>query len=293
MKQLAIIGPTASGKSDLALEAASKHNAYILSIDSLAVYKEVDIVSAKPTKEELVSVKHFGIDELFVDEYFSVEIFIRLYDEVKQRCEKEGKNLVIVGGTSFYLKMLLEGLSPVPSITKEQQAVIERGLSDLDATYERLFSLDPKYMKRIAPSDRYRIEKALVIYEATKQKPSQWFAVHPPRPVIENLPIYEIVVEKEVLRKRIEARTKKMLASGLIDEVCYLERKYSRAPNPMKSIGIKETLDYLDGKITKNELEELIVTHTAQLAKRQRTFNKSQFENVVSMELEELYKKLV
>ncbi len=293
MLQLAIIGPTASGKSDLALEVALRHNAYILSIDSLSIYKEVDIVSAKPTKEDLQAVKHFGINELYINEYFSVEIFLRLYQEVTQRCKEDGKSLIIVGGTSFYLKTLLEGLSPVPPIDEEVRLIVREKLYDLQAAYETLYKLDKDYMKKIAPNDRYRIEKALLIYEASGKTPTKWFRLNPPRPVIENLPIYEIAVDREALRKRIKKRTKQMIKNGLIDEVCFLERKYTCAPNPMKSIGIIETLDYLNGKINKEELCELISIHTAQLAKRQQTFNKNRFKNKVSMDLQNLQKHIL
>ena len=293
MNQLAIIGPTASGKSDLAIEAARKLNAYILSIDSLAIYKEADIVSAKPSREELSSVPHFGIDELYIDEHFSVDTFLKLYQDVRSRCEIDEKNLVIVGGTSFYLKRLLEGLSPTPDITEETSQKVRRMLQDLPGAYAYLAEKDDKYMQHIAPNDRYRIEKALLIYEASGKTPSEWFSLNPPKAVIEDLDIYEIAVERDILRERIQKRTKKMLESGLIDEVCYLEHKYTREPNPMKAIGIVETLEYLDGKLTKNELEEQIVIHTGQLAKRQQTFNKNQFENKVSLELERLQERLL
>jgi len=293
MNQIAIIGPTASGKSDLAIAYALKNNAYILSIDSLSIYKEVDIVSAKPSKEELSLVKHFGIDELFIDEYFSVEIFIELYKQAFLTCKQENKNLVIVGGTSFYLKTLLNGLSPVPPVSKEIQRDVLYQLKDIQKAYQKLLKLDPKYMQQISPNDRYRIEKALLIFEATKQVPSQWFQQNPPRPIIKNIDIFEIEVSRDILRQRISQRTQKMLQNGLIDEICYLERKYTRLPNPMKSIGIIETLDYLDGKITKKELQELITTHTAQLAKRQETFNRSQFLHVKKKTLQELQKFLL
>jgi tRNA dimethylallyltransferase len=288
MKQIAIIGPTASGKSDLAIEVALKTNSYILSIDSLSIYKEVDIVSAKPSKEDLSKVRHFGIDELFLDEYFSVEVFIKLYKEVASLCKKEGKNLVIVGGTSFYLKTLLSGLSPTPKISKEIYKEVKKELNDLKKVYTFLYEKDKEYMKNISKNDKYRIEKALLIYKASGEVPSLWFSKNPPKPIIKDIDIYEIAVKREVLRKRIEARTKKMYETGLIDEVCFLERKYTRSPNPMKSIGIVEVLDYLDGKISKDEMLELISTHTAQLAKRQQTFNKSQFSNITSLPLEEL-----
>ena len=96
MKQLAIIGPTASGKRDLAISVALKIDAYILSIDSLSIYKEIDVVSAKPSKDELGMVQHFGIDEISPDDFFSVDIFIDLYKKVVQKCKKDSKNLVIV-----------------------------------------------------------------------------------------------------------------------------------------------------------------------------------------------------
>jgi tRNA dimethylallyltransferase len=288
MIQLAIIGPTASGKSDLAIQIAKKIDAYILSIDSLSIYKEIDIVSAKPSKAELHEVRHFGIDVLYPNEYFSVDVFIRLYKEVVQKCQDERKNLIIVGGTSFYLKSLIDGLSQIPTITKEISLQAEIKLKDLESCYNFLFGVDEKYMKNISSNDRYRIEKALLIYEASKLTPSEWFRENPPKPIIENLPIYNIEVERDVLRERIKKRTLKMLEAGLIDEVCYLEQKYTRLPHAMNSIGIVEVLEYLDNKVSINEMLENISIHTAQLAKRQQTFNRTQFGDVINAPLEEL-----
>ncbi|MDK9693310.1 MAG: tRNA (adenosine(37)-N6)-dimethylallyltransferase MiaA [Sulfurimonas sp.] len=288
MIQLAIIGPTASGKSDLAIKVAKKTNAYILSIDSLSIYKEIDIVSAKPSKEELQEVKHFGIDVLCPNEYFSVDIFIQLYKEVMHKCQDDAKNLIIVGGTSFYLKMLVDGLSNIPKIDDAVKKRVEKKLLNLQESYDFLCTQDGEYMKNIAPNDRYRIEKALLIYEASSLTPSEWFRQNPPKPVIENLPIYNIDVERDVLRERIKKRTQKMFKSGLIDEVCRLEQRYTRLSHSMNSIGIVEVLEYLDGKVTKDEMCENISTHTAQLAKRQQTFNRTQFESVIHAPLDTL-----
>lgn len=293
MKQLAIIGPTASGKSDLALFIAQKLDAYILSIDSLSIYKKIDIVAAKPSKEELHAIKHFGINHLYPNEYFSVDIFINLYKEVTSLCKKENKNLIIVGGTSFYLKMLLDGLSPLPNITKEIEQEVKKELLEIEKTYEMLKEIDPITMEKITPTDSYRIEKMLLIYKASKIAPSVWFANNPPKSIIKNLPIYNIDVERKILRERIVLRTQKMIDMGLIDEVCELEQKYTRAPHAMNAIGIVEVLEYLDGKITKEEMKELIITHTAQLAKRQQTFNKTQFKNIISLPLEQLQDKII
>jgi len=288
-KQLALIGPTASGKTDLAIALAQQKNANILSLDSLALYKEVDIASAKPTPEERKNIKHYGIDELFVNEPFDVTLFIELYKKAKEESMAEGKSLIIVGGTSFYLSALINGISDLPTISHEAKAKSNELLSDLPRAYAFLKALDPDHMSSIKPSDRYRIEKMLNLYFETNLTPTAYFEANPPKAIITDaLPIYEIEVERTLLRERIVKRTQKMITSGLIDEIFYLEKKYTRAANAMKAIGIKEVLAYFDGKYTKDEMKKKIVTHTAQLAKRQRTFNKSQFKKRTLLPLEEL-----
>ena len=146
-------------------------------------------------------------------------------------------------------------------------------------------------MSKIKSNDSYRIEKALNIYFETKMTPSDYFNAYPPIPTIKSsLPIYQIEWDRDILRQRISLRTKLMVEEGLIDEICMLEKKYTRKPNCMKAIGIKETLAYLDGIYTEDEMIEKITTNTARLAKRQKTFNNSQFDNVIKGSVEELEK---
>jgi len=293
-KQLALIGPTASGKTALSIKIAEQMNATILSLDSLSIYKEIDIVSAKPSIEERSGIAHFGIDYLYPDESFDVTTFIKLYREVYAKCLEEHKNLVIVGGTSFYLKMLIEGISDVLQISEQTKQEAKKHLQDLRKTYTWLQGLDAPYMSNIEANDSYRIEKALHLYLETTQIPTEYFKDHPPKPaIIAPLPVYQIIWEREALRERIALRTGIMLEEGLIDEVCMLEKKYTREPHCMKSIGIKETLAYLDGIYDKKMLREKIKTNTARLAKRQTTFNNSQFENVIKGSVEELEKVLL
>ena len=275
MKELAIIGTTASGKTALSLEIANKTNSIILSLDSLCVYKEIDIASAKPTKNERGDIVHFGIDEVFPNEKFDVVLFLDLYKNAKEYAKNSKKNLIIVGGTGFYLKALVSGISD--------------GLNDntnldicLNDAYNLLYSLDKDYMQKIEPNDKYRVEKAYSIYKQSGLTPSQYFLKNPKIALSPNLPIFEILWEKDELINRISLRTKQMIKSGLIDEIIYLEKKYTRAPNCMSSIGIIETLEYLDGKIDKKSLEDKIIQNTLKLAKRQNTFNKGQFTNRVS-----------
>ena len=165
---------------------------------------------------------------------------------------------------------------------------------DIQEAHKFLSDIDSAYMDRISHSDRYRIEKALDIYHETGLTPSEYFSSNPPTSVINGtLPIYQIDIDREYLRKRIALRTKLMIKEGLIDEICMLEKKYTRAPNCMKSIGIKETLAYLDGIYDKKMLVQKISTNTARLAKRQTTFNNSQFTDVIKGEVAMLEKLLV
>ena len=293
-KQLALIGPTASGKTALSIKVAKHMDAYILSLDSLSIYKEIDIVSAKPTLEEREGIRHFGIDVLYPNENFDVTTFIALYHDVYAQCLKDKKNLVIVGGTSFYLKMLIDGISQLPTISQKAIEQTKTALQNSEDAHAFLSKLDEDYMSKIESKDRYRIEKALNIYFETGLTPTEYFKKFPPKPTItEVLPVYQIVWDRALLRKRIALRTQMMVASGLIDEICMLEQKYSRQPNCMKSIGIKETLAYLDGVYDKKMLIEKITTNTARLAKRQTTFNNSQFEDVTRGSVKALEKMLL
>jgi len=291
IKQIAIIGPTASGKTGASIALAQRANALIVSLDSLSIFKEIDIASAKPTLLERKGIEHFGIDEIYPSEAFDVTHFIKLYQKAYDYALSLQKPLIIVGGSSFYLKMLLDGISQLPTISADTHIKVQIALKDLSKSYQMLHQLDKEYMQPIAPSDRYRIEKALSIYFQTHLTPSHYFAKHPPQSVIAHeLPIYSIATDREILKQRIRLRTHTMIEMGLIDEVCYLEQKYTRTPHSMKSIGIKETLDYLDGRYAKDGLTEAIITHTAQLAKRQNTFNRSQFNRTIVVSLEELYR---
>jgi len=286
MEQIAIIGPTACGKTALALELALEKNAYILSLDSLSIYKQVDIASAKPSKKEQKSVKHFGINELFINEEFDVSKFACFYKNAKKEAKFGGKNLILVGGSSFYLKMLCDGISKKPKLKQAEKLWVEEKLrneNERNKAYDFLYKLDEKYMKKIKKNDAYRIKKCLEIYAQNKMPPSDFFGQNLQIPIIENLEnlkIFEITCAKEILIPRIEKRTKQMLEAGLIDEVIFLENIYSRSPKPMGAIGIVETLAYLDNLIDKKTLEEKIITNTLGLAKRQKTFNASQFDNI-------------
>ncbi|WP_107690674.1 tRNA (adenosine(37)-N6)-dimethylallyltransferase MiaA [Campylobacter concisus] len=269
-KEFAIIGTTASGKSDLAFELAKELNGVILSLDSLTLYKEIDIASAKPNKEQLETIKHFGVDEIYPDEEFSVGAFFEIYKNAKEFARLQDCPLIITGGSGFYLKSMLSGLAPdVPKC--------ELNLSN-EEIYELAVKIDPEFASKFSQNDSYRLEKWYQIYKFSSQIPSIWLRENTKESIIKELAIFEILWDKDELRTRIAKRTKNMLDEGLIDEAKFLFDKYKSEPKPLKSIGLKECKQFLEGEISKSELETLIATHTAQLAKRQRTFNRSQFE---------------
>jgi len=278
---LAILGSTASGKSALALELAKKYNGVILSIDSLALYRHIDIASAKPSPDELRAVPHYGIDILEPDQSFNVMQYAELYREALEHARRLKGPLFLVGGSSFYLKTLLDGISPLPEIDDEIRHKVASWIQKPDKAYRELTSIAPRTAHTLASNDRYRIEKSLLIALATGREPIEYFAEHPPRPLIDPPPLFELVLERHQLRHRIKERTRQMLEQGLVDEVAFLESRYGRAPQSMKAIGIVEVLDYFDGRYGYKEMEEKIITHTARLAKRQRTFNQHQFTEIV------------
>ena len=273
MKEIAIIGPTASGKTSLSIEMAHKTNSIILSVDSLSVYKNIDIASAKPTLKERDGIKHFGIDEVYPNQKFDVMEFIACYKRAKAYAKDNSKNLIIVGGTGFYVKTLLEGMSE--GINEE--VPLDYSIAE---TYDLLEKLDSIYMQKIEKNDSYRIRKAYSIYKISGLVPSEYFLKNKKTPISKDLKIFEIIWNRDELIQRIKLRTKIMLDDGVINEVINLEKKYTREPNSMSAIGIIETLDYLDGKISKLKLEEKIATNTARLAKRQATFNRGQFNDL-------------
>jgi tRNA dimethylallyltransferase len=264
-----------------------------LSLDSLSIYKDIDIVSAKPTKEELKSIRHFGINEIYPNEYFSVTRFIDIYQKSIKEAKKENKNLIIVGGSSFYLKSMIDGLSKEPIITNDIQKQTEEKLQNLEESYNFLHNIDPIYMENIKSNDKYRIEKTMNLYLATNISPSEYFKQNPKIPIINNLDIFDIDIERSTVREKIKLRTKIMFEQGLIEEIKYLEEKYTRTPRCFGAIGIKETFEYFDNIYTKDELFEKICINTGRLAKRQQTFNKSQFNNKTSLPIEKLETKIL
>jgi len=282
----AIIGPTASGKTDLGIQLGKRLKMAILSLDSMAVYREVDILSAKPTLEEREGVPHFGIDLVYPDTPFDV---IQFFQVVEQVIEEWEDRFIIVGGSSFYLKALISGISPFPKI--EPEIAYEARRRSGKKGWKELAKIDPLFCQRITPTDRYRIARGWEIYLATGLAPTDYFRQNPPRsPFPYQFPIYEIRVDRARLREQIWKRTTQMFQKGLVDEVAYLEWKYRNRQLPaLKGIGAREVLDYFNGKFELDKCREQVALHTAQLAKRQIIFNRTQFPDRIEEPLPKLF----
>lgn len=267
--EFALIGPTASGKTAIANALAYEFKAVVLSLDSLCIYKQINIANAKSEDKVLKELDYFGVNLLNVDEHFNVSLFIQEYNKAKKWAQDKQKILIITGGTSFYLKILMQGLSEK---IEEKEVLI-----DNNEIYKLLQKIDPDF--KIEKNDTYRLRKWFNIYESTKEIPSLFLKRTKKKPLTETIEIYNLFWDKEELRKNIQKRTKFMLDSGLIDEAKNLFDQYDANLKPLNSIGLKECKAYLNNQISYQELENLINIHTAQLAKRQRTFNK-QFKKI-------------
>ncbi|WP_104712567.1 tRNA (adenosine(37)-N6)-dimethylallyltransferase MiaA [Helicobacter cetorum] len=281
-----MLGASGSGKTALSIELAQKLDAEIFSLDSLSIYKDINIASAKPSLEERKNIKHYALDYLNIDEKNNAQIFKTLLEDAIRATSK--KILLIVGGSSFYLKSILEGLSEMPKPSSEQILKIEQEINALTNPYEFLKSIDPSTALKIHYNDTYRIHKALEIFYLTHTPPSEYFKKNPKKPFEHAISLFALSINKDTLQNNIKKRTKNMLNLGLIEEIKALYTKYPKDSQPFKAIGVKESILYLEKRLTLNELEEAIFSNTMKLAKRQTTFNKTQFQNLCMGGIEEI-----
>lgn len=255
-------------------------------MDSLSIYKDINIASAKPSLKERKNIKHYALDCLNIDEKNNAPLFKTLLEDAIKVSQKE--ILLIVGGSSFYLKSILEGLSHMPKLSSEEVVKIEREIAALSNPYIFLKSIDPNMAFKLHPNDTYRIHKALEIFYATHTPPSEYFKANPKKPFEHAISLFALSVEKNALANNIKQRTKSMLDCGLIEEIKALYTQYPKDSQPFKAIGVKESVLFLEKRLTLKELEETIISNTMKLAKRQNTFNKTQFNNLYMGSVEEV-----
>jgi tRNA dimethylallyltransferase len=280
---VAIVGPTASGKTQLALRLAQAVGGEIIGCDALQLRAGLPILTAKPTTEEQALVPHHLIGVLPMSQAASAAQYVQLADQVLATLAARGVPAIVCGGTGLYLRALRDGLFAGPPADPAVRAALraEKEALGLPALWQRLLTLDPTAGQRIQPTDYVRIERALEIYLLSGRSQSDWFAEHArlraqhgPR-----LRILHIGLDPgPALRERVHLRTQHMLATGVIDEVAAERARHAQAGTRLSDppLGYPQVCQFLDGELTKQALHEALFHKTVQYAKRQRTWFRSE-----------------
>ena len=284
-----ILGVTASGKSRLAFELASTIGAEIISIDSMKVYRRMDIGTAKPSATRRRQIRYHLIDVVEPSESFSVDRFLKLADKTIKQINSAQKPVVAVGGTAMYIKAMLYGIFEGPGtndrIRKKLKSRIDvQGLADL---HKKLAEADPDAAQRIHPNDARRIVRALEVFELTGKPISSFQQQFDAEGTLSDWKIIGIRREKSVESSRINRRVKKMVEAGLCDEVkSLLAEEKPLSKQAASAIGYAEIIDHLNGNLPFEEAVEKIKINTRRFAKAQRTWFKT-FKNVNWLDIAE------
>lgn len=275
------MGPTASGKTELALSMADEFPCEIISVDSVMVYRDLNIGSAKPSQEILQNYPHHLVDIIDPEESYSVANFCNDALSLINQSHVNKKIPLLVGGTMLYFNALLHGLSKMPSANQKVRNDISQQADDLgwEALHEKLKQIDPNSAERIHPNDPQRIQRALEVYELTGTPISEWHAETKSFELGSKILKLALIPEDRAdLHRRIEQRFDHMLAEGFIEEVRELRnREMIHAELPaMRSVGYRQVWAYLDDKYDAKEMREKAIVATRQFAKRQLTWLRSE-----------------
>ncbi len=271
---LAILGPTASGKTALALSLAQFFPIEIISMDSALVYREMDIGTAKPTVQELLQVPHHLINIRNPDETYNTADFSQATQALIVEIVQRGAVPVIVGGTMMYYRALTQGLDTLPQADPQlrQRLEVEAAGLGWPALHQRLSEVDPQTSERLSPNDAQRIQRALEVFELTGQPLSAFFGRAATGPSLQCLSLEP--QDRAQLHVRIAQRFTQMLKAGLVDEVLQLRSRWHLHPSmpAMRCVGYRQVWEMLEGLLPVQALSDRGVFATRQLAKRQLTW---------------------
>lgn len=274
-KVIIICGPTASGKTALSIELAKKINGEIISADSMQIYKDMNIGTAKPDEAERQGIKHYIMDYISPEQRYSVAQFKNDATKAIEEIIAKGKTPIIVGGTGLYIDSLIYGIEYQEiEIDEKYRKELENIIAEkgLEALYEEANKIDSEAMKKISKNDKKRIMRVLEIYKATGKTKTQQDKESRKNGVDYDYIVFTINMERDKLYERINKRVDIMLEKGLIQEVKDLAKKYNKFPTAMQGLGYKEVVDYIEGKYTKEEMIEKIKIESRRYAKRQLTW---------------------
>lgn len=272
-----IVGPTASGKSLAALELAQKLGGEIINCDSVQFYRYVQIGAAKPTQKDREKIPHHLLDVVEPNETFTAADFRAAALKIlKERSQLGIKIFYVVGGSGFYLQALLKGMYEIPPASDEIKRKVREDLAKNGTSflYEQLKSADPNFASQISPQDTYRIQRGIEILRSTGKTPSQAKSGFKSEPFPYPVTSFGFNPGRDELVKRIETRTAQMLHDGLIEETQDLINRGFAATAPLRSVGYKETVAFINGEVAHEDLANEITISTRQLAKRQVTWFK-------------------
>ena len=283
-----LMGPTASGKTGIAVELVQRFPLEIISVDSALVYRHMNIGSAKPDAATLARAPHHLIDIIEPTDRYSAAQFCHDAQHLMAEITARGKVPLLVGGTMLYFKALREGLSDLPQADAEVRAVLDARAAEVGwpAMHAELARVDPETAARLEPTDPQRIQRALEVFELTGEPMSRLMAREVPAPLpYRTLAVGLMPSDRALLHQRIADRFDAMLAHGLIDEVKWLRDNYvlnAQMPS-MRCVGFRQAWQYLDGEFDRDTLREKGLAATRQLAKRQMTWMRG-MEDVLVMD---------
>ena len=281
-KIILLAGPTASGKSKLALRLAKTLNGEIINADSMQIYKEFSILSSRPTKLEIKKVKHHLYGTISVKKNFSAGDWLKEAKKKINICLKKKKTPIIVGGTGLYFNTITKGFSKIPDIDIKTRSKV-RTLYDrlgYQRFYEKLLKLDPKVKNKILPTDSQRTQRAYEVKLKTKKSLFEWIANTKSEFLNFDLKKIFVDIPRDELLQKISKRTELMFKENCIAEVKKFNGlRINKSLSANKLIGVHEINQYLKGMISLNECRELINIKTRQYAKRQNTWARGHMKN--------------
>ena len=281
-KIILLAGPTASGKSKLAIRLAKKLNGEIINADSMQVYKEFSILSSRPNINEVKKARHHLYGFISAKRYFSAGDWLKIAKSKINQCHKNKKIPIIVGGTGLYFNAITRGISKIPNIDQKTRNKVRNLFKKIGYKnfYEKLLNIDPKVKNRILPTDSQRTQRAYEVILKTKKSLFDW-TINTKSDFI-NFEIKKIFlnIPREELLKKISMRTELMFKNKCIEEVKNFNFfKLDKSLSANKLIGVQEINDYLKGLISLKQCKELINIKTRQYAKRQNTWARGHMKN--------------
>ena len=281
-KLILLAGPTASGKSNLAIKLAKKINGEIINADSMQVFKEFKILSSRPGTVQMRKVKHHLYGIISVKKHFSAGDWLKQVKKKIKICLNKKKVPIIVGGTGLYFNTITKGISKIPNIDKKTRNKVRNLYKKLGIKrfYKQLLNLDPKIKYKIPQTDPQRLQRAYEVKLKTKKSLFDWFANT--KSDFLDFEIKKIFIEtpRELLLKKISIRTEQMFRNKCINEVKKFNRlKINKNLSVNKLIGVQEINDFLRGSISLEQCKDLINIKTRQYAKRQNTWARGHMKN--------------